>query len=298
MNLLSICVLFLAFQGDQEPSNPPTPSAGKEPQKSEQETRKTEKHPSGDLSPPPNPVHTDLDVENDGGPHPEQKPNSQISDWMGWVEIFFRVAELFTTIVLVTTTIVLAWFTKKLWKTARHHNRIASRQCGLTGKQYRLNRLIFYTENRPRLRVRKLVIKDVERADRAVVSSPAMALTSEKLEGLIEFHNIGDTPATPLQFYIYPVISRSLRSAQPQPWEDVQSKAVPPGTFYRIKFGPCDQPSNINLVGYPGWFVYLIGAIRYKDDTGGIRDTAFCRRFDPDTKRFDPVENNDYEYED
>ncbi len=47
--------------------------------------------------------------------------------------------------------------------------------------------------------------------------------------------------------------------------------------------------------------LYLIGVIKYWDepisDDSVLRRTFFCRLYDPEVKRFDKVEDPDYEYE-
>ena len=43
---------------------------------------------------------------------------------------------------------------------------------------------------------------------------------------------------------------------------------------------------------------YVIGRYLYKDPTGIGYDMAFFRKLNPTTMCFEPVESNDYEYED
>jgi hypothetical protein len=44
--------------------------------------------------------------------------------------------------------------------------------------------------------------------------------------------------------------------------------------------------------------LYVLGRIRYVDDLGISRETAFCRRYAPADDRFVPVIDPDYEYVD
>ena len=45
-------------------------------------------------------------------------------------------------------------------------------------------------------------------------------------------------------------------------------------------------------------FAYIIGGVRYKDGNGVPYETAFCRKFNRRTGRFEKVADRDYEYED
>jgi hypothetical protein len=47
-----------------------------------------------------------------------------------------------------------------------------------------------------------------------------------------------------------------------------------------------------------GSFLYFLGYIRFQDGNKTIRSMGFCRRYNPDTKKFTAVEDADYEYAD
>lgn len=42
--------------------------------------------------------------------------------------------------------------------------------------------------------------------------------------------------------------------------------------------------------------VYVIGRVGYIDELGGMRSTAFCRKWDDDKGRFFAVDDPDYEH--
>ncbi len=44
--------------------------------------------------------------------------------------------------------------------------------------------------------------------------------------------------------------------------------------------------------------IYFFGFISYRDDIGNMRRTAFCRKYNPETERFDQTNDPDYEYTD
>jgi len=46
----------------------------------------------------------------------------------------------------------------------------------------------------------------------------------------------------------------------------------------------------------PRKLVYLFGYVQYRDAIGIVRRTAFCRRFEPVSRRFVAVDDGDYEY--
>lgn len=58
---------------------------------------------------------------------------------------------------------------------------------------------------------------------------------------------------------------------------------------------------GITLAQRIGYQLFVMGWIEYRDDSGVVRRTAFCREFKPgplDDGRFCPVSDPDYEYED
>jgi len=44
-------------------------------------------------------------------------------------------------------------------------------------------------------------------------------------------------------------------------------------------------------------FFYVLGYVKYMDESGLPHETAFCRRFERSRGIFVPVNNPDYEYE-
>ena len=44
--------------------------------------------------------------------------------------------------------------------------------------------------------------------------------------------------------------------------------------------------------------LFCLGFLQYRDEIGTSRRTAFCRRYDAQTQRFDRIENSDHEYVD
>ncbi len=83
-------------------------------------------------------------------------------------------------------------------------------------------------------------------------------------------------------------------------WDITSGRGVNSGEY--CWFHLSDQTKwsgrDIDMIHNREVSVYAIGGICYRDKIGRIRETAFCRRFNPDTNRFEREENSDYEYED
>jgi hypothetical protein len=56
-----------------------------------------------------------------------------------------------------------------------------------------------------------------------------------------------------------------------------------------------EKISTIRLF-FQGDNLFCVGYIIHRDDNGIVRQTGFCRRYNVDTKRWDKVEDEDYEY--
>jgi len=59
---------------------------------------------------------------------------------------------------------------------------------------------------------------------------------------------------------------------------------------------PKNDP-ELQAIGSSRWSLYVLGWIRYRDDIGLSRTTAFCRRYNPVIERFEKVIDLDYEHE-
>ena len=318
MNPLSLCVLSLVLLGAQPSSNPPPPRTG-ETEEAEQDCPGKHKECGDTLHPPPPNTTTplgdseasSLPVEEqpdfitlpkqDGSYGPNHPSPNEDPFWLReWLLVIFTMA-------LVLITGGLAYFTKRLWRTAWHHNRIASRhmrlfsqQNRLLKRQHELNERIFYAEHRPRLRVRSFVVPRLGEVNRITPMDVLEELFQEEFSASFNIVNIGGTAARIVKDY-FTLQIRHFEFAR-VPWERTTTKTraeIPVG-------GSCKIRS-------PSWeftkdeFIYmmdktlsicLIGEVRYHDKIGNEHTTTFYRRFNFDAKRFDPIQAGDYEHED
>jgi hypothetical protein len=156
----------------------------------------------------------------------------------------------------------------------------------------------FVSTHRPKVIVRSVTIEPP--------THPALPIEEGvpiKIRGTVV--NIGDTPTEIIESNI------TILVAGP--------------TFYvRTPFGPADNSINgRKLVPGGAWtfwvtadqvdfdntpkivalqrgekVIYFFGFISYRDDIGNMRRTAFCRKYNPETERFDQTNDPDYEYAD
>ena len=182
--------------------------------------------------------------------------------WDGWTALTW------ITLILAIVTGFLACYTRKLANAALRQNRMLSRQSTLlkwgveaqqrqnvllktqnklSEEQHELKQTIFYTENQPRMRVRRLVIDGIERTDRAVVARQEHILFDEGgPQGFIELHNAGNSPGTPTQAYVQTVVTTNLREPLSQPWKEIQAETIRIGGSCKIPFGPEKWPPDSN----------------------------------------------------
>ena len=228
--------------------------------------------------------------------------------WEGLTPLFWA------TILLAIATAFLVCFTRKLANAALRQNRalhrqnsllrreveaqhrqnvLLKRQNELSEKQHELRRTIFYTENRPRIRVRRLVIGGIEKIDSALLVRQEHILFDEGgPRGFIELYNAGNSPGTPTQAYVQAFVTRNLREPLIQPWKDTQAETIRVGGSYKIEFGPekwLPEFEYRGVIHRPEASVYLIAAFRYKDMLGNEITTEFRYRFNAKTAQFECI---------
>jgi hypothetical protein len=82
--------------------------------------------------------------------------------------------------------------------------------------------------------------------------------------------------------------------------EDVTgTRKFEPGATDEYRIGRSGDREYAKLMwSQRGMRLYIFGTLIYADDNDGTRTTAFCRGWDADRDRFDPIDDSDYEYED
>ena len=274
MNFLFLCFLTLALQGTQEPSNPPAPGArmaaeddqscGNHEKDKRDVTEQPEK-PRRDSALPTQISSDSVPVQKESeGTDPNKHPSKKYDAWVREWSI-----PAFTLGLLIIAAL-----------------------------QYWLNRRAFYATNRPRLRVRRLVV--IKK-----IPGPNILLHYLQTGFSVKYSvtNIGGSKATIVQESIglHIVNDIGVGDIEPQWKNDLSGGTeVPVGEPF---VGVPIQTLKLKDYEFRGvmqrrLFAYLIGGVRYKDGNGVPYETAFCRRFNTDTMRFDTVESSDYEYED
>jgi hypothetical protein len=223
------------------------------------------------------------------------------------------------TILLVVATVVLAWYTSRLWKAtkelAEDAQRTATRQAAEMKESLRIAResaaaaalqaktaeRSFFAAHRPRLVVRRIVCFE----------SPASGISVK-----YSVHNIGDSIGTILSVSERIWLPQAMDNLPATPhygavsFREVRLESGSSETFeyrappdlqgeldFRLGFGrrvgkgigaQTPIPSSILFLGY----------IDYIDHASAKRQTAFLRTFNFETERFDPINHPEYEYQD
>ena len=173
-------------------------------------------------------------------------------------------------------------------------------------KQFRIAREAHCVMHRPKLRVRNVFVPDL---DALIGDGPKSAMPSE-----YDVVNVGRTKANLTACDSRIIITNNLGLHHLR--LDILEKQVEKkigiagGETCRMKI-PDPKPLNKEVLArftvptgpdfpYPGnnLDAYVIGFLKYRDAIGLVRQTAFCRKFNRATERFDPVDDPDYEYED
>jgi hypothetical protein len=187
--------------------------------------------------------------------------------------------------ITATATIAIAFFTETLW-------RATTQQGELTRESINLARAEFVSTHRPKIRVRKFVLRY------STQGAPTVTVKYEII-------NIGNTKATTL---LNDVTIRFSPIGTDKPIEVTQSvtlsKEMPGGEWCEVAlyFRPnITKEALVECLTSPEDRIIVTGFSHYQDDNGITRRTGFYRIWDPTNggrlrhaKPIDP----DYEYED
>lgn len=226
-------------------------------------------------------------------------------------------------VITVISTVAIAWFTATLWRAttglqssaerqisdmrkslslAEKQMALAGMQADLAEKQHELQRWHDFTTHRPKLIIRKVLL-DEGNGDYFTQGSrsPSIQFNVANIGGsratIIKSNTTfakidGRLPAVPPYSADANVIKCTTREAgQSDPPEilriedDELSRIVNSWRGKTITHGDSSQ-------------FYFFGYIQYSDDIGTVRRMAFCRRYNPATKRFVEINDPEYEYAD
>jgi hypothetical protein len=198
-------------------------------------------------------------------------------------------------------TIIIAAFTGTLWLST-------NQQARLTRKSIELARKEFVCSQRPRLRVRNIIVSHPPKFPRK--ASPIFT-TGKHLKCEFFVSNIGGTPAE-ITESLAMIFQSSCGLPMRRPYEGrngnllVPLGSLAPGQSAPLGFLSEEAIGNgaetIGTKVISAVRLFVMGWIEYRDDIGIVRKTAFCREFkrgppDWDFGRFRRVGNRDYEHE-
>lgn len=250
-----------------------------------------------------NPAPNDRDKREQASEHDK----STVKEWIDTISTVLLAG---STIMLFLATVALGIIAYFQWRTMQGHhaaltNMAAHMESGLAetvkaasaarDSAETANRT-FVASHRPRLEVRFM-------SDNGIAQIKAIT-------GRFILCNIGDTRATLIRGYseVIPLPFDRDRLPAATPYERqpgaafIDIELLPgnstPVTFPTIapkKPEPSDaREHDLETRGN----IYVIGWIDYTDDTGIVHRKGFARRYYRDTKRFERVNDQDYEYDD
>jgi hypothetical protein len=212
----------------------------------------------------------------------DRKQASTIEDRLGRYTLWLVI----TTAGLVIATAVLG--------------AVAIWQGRLLRGQIQLAREEFISTHRPRLRVSNFDTHspgDIRQGREPFKQNETVA-------GQFYITNVGGTTAivTAIGCWVN-WWTGSLPRVRPYEGKDPNTRiqsSLAPGQSMPILFNSEEPlPQDIGSIRQrsSGWGLYVLGWIEYRDVMGYRRRTEFCREWRPETQRYAPVNDNDYEYE-
>lgn len=207
-------------------------------------------------------------------------------------------------------TIFIALFTWTLWKSSDELGSIAEKQMLISGaqvdiqlKQHAIARLQFTANNRPRLRIRNIVVTPHSSAGRVFAGRYL------SVAGYVE--NIGGTAATISSSHIE-IYANQMGLPMESPYEGMQPNTILEGSFnvgesrrfLLTQLSPLATEGEADRAFAGEFPIFVLGWITYSDQTeqatlhGTAYRLAFCRRWEIGKRRFTPIKDDpDYEYE-
>ncbi len=199
---------------------------------------------------------------------------TRICEWLKSLEHDDWLAALTGAIALFAA--VLAWSTRKLWKSGEKQIALAREAMGAT--------------HRPRIAVRRM----------SAVLAPEEPI---KIEFAIV--NVGETAATAYTWNAAILYLKTAGAIQEAPAFDPgtagsSDTTLQAGEGRNIQFmdGGDLGPKQLRDITYGTEILHVIGYITYRDKRGATRRTGFLRYYDRESRRFRVVADPEYEYQD
>ena len=160
---------------------------------------------------------------------------------------------------------------------------------------YKLNREMFQSAYRSRIRIRHLSHPPLKEIKEAAKSNPQKETTMG-----FRVVNVGDRPAVMLKAHLTFKNEARRNEALPVKWQDVEQIELAPGEFTDVWVKPllewADYPERY-LAAAQSYSAWVIGGIRYKGALGRVRETSASWEHDLLSDSFVKTKSN-YDYED
>jgi hypothetical protein len=201
--------------------------------------------------------------------------------------------------------------TQESLKIAGQQTAILGAQTDIALKQKEIARQAFIVTHRPRLRVRHVSIKD----ESAHIGLPLFFFNQgDKIEGGLVVVNVGGSNAIVIntRYRIY-FSKDGLPAAVPYDGDGFRTNLLFPEQVLTVGESCATPIADVIIMDNPAlppeaglelrafergnWKIYVMGQIKYRDESGVERFMGFCREGGKDG-RFRPVDDIDYEYED
>ena len=202
-------------------------------------------------------------------------------------------AAIFAGVMVVIATWQVGLFLRQL-RYIRRSLDDATRAADAAQKTADFTRVEFLSTHRPQIRVRRVLLEEDHKTAEISVRYDVVNIGNRPAHitgGIVRvIFWPNDRPFPPLsQFPDDPMESSNIRettiAAGSKHGMLAQASETTTGEF---QFARIWEANNL----------FFLGFIKHKDDLGNIRETSFYRRYDRELKRFVPVEDRDYEYED
>jgi hypothetical protein len=226
----------------------------------------------------------------------QEAENEGTEFWPPFVGLRLKI----TDSLLAVFTLGLLVFTALLWGSTDNLWKAGERQLKLIEAE-------FVSAHRPRLIVRHVGLA----ADHALAVTTILMGHDADIRGSLSIVNGGATTARIVRATCKIYFSNiGLPVRSPLMYENpsvlLEPKTVIKGgestvieIWDKVDFGPPDSTGlrNIRQFEDEGWIVYVMGEIRYQDDSGADHFMGFCRERQSNG-RFRAVDDPDYEYQD
>ncbi len=222
----------------------------------------------------------------------------------------YKALDVTSALITAIATALLTGVTYMLVRLGREQAEAASRQIAISGqqadiqlKQQQIERMELIATHRPRLRIRNIVVKN----PRPEIMRGSLFVGGDFVSGQLYVSNVGGTDATIIEHLVLVYWSdQGLPMERPYEGQDgyvyqspvkLQAGQSVPIPFQSRDVIETKDIANMIRNGQHSWQLWVMGWVEYVDDSNIRRRTAFCRRYDPTSRRIVRKEDEDYDHE-